>query len=78
MVSVFHGDGTVSITVGGIEMGQGLNTKVAQAASHTLGIPMDRIIIKPSNTMTAPNAVVTGGSIGSEISTFVSYGNGLF
>lgn len=73
MVSIFHGDATVSITVGGIEMGQGLNTKVAVAASHALGIPMDKIIIKPSNLMTAPNAVVTAASIGSEISAFVSH-----
>lgn len=71
LVSIYHRDGSVSITVGGIEMGQGLNTKVAQTAAHILGVSLDKISIKPSNTLTAPNAIVTGGSIGSEISCFV-------
>lgn len=71
LVSIYHRDGSVSVTVGGIEMGQGLNTKVAQTAAHILGVPLDQISIKPSNNLTAPNAIVTGGSIGSEISCFV-------
>lgn len=71
-MSVYHGDGSVSIAVGSIEMGQGLNTKVAQTASFILGIPMDKISVKPTNTLATPNAIVTGASIGSEISCFVS------
>jgi xanthine dehydrogenase/oxidase len=71
-VSIYHRDGSVSVTVGGIEMGQGLNTKVAQTAAHILGVPLDKIIIKPSDCLTAPNAIVTGGSIGSEISCFAA------
>jgi xanthine dehydrogenase/oxidase len=72
LVSIYHGDGSVSVSVGGIEMGQGLNTKVAQTAAHILGVPLDKISVKPSNTHTAPNAVVTGGSIGSEICSFAT------
>lgn len=72
LVSIYHGDGSVSIAVGSIEMGQGLNTKVAQTASYILGVPLDMISIKPTNTLCTPNAVVTGASIGSEISCFVS------
>lgn len=53
-------------------MGQGLNTKVAQTVAHTLDISLEKVIIKPSNTLTAPNATVTGGSIGSEISCFAA------
>lgn len=53
-------------------MGQGLYTKVAQTVAHILEIPLDRVSIKPSNSMTAPNAVVTGGSSGSEICCHVT------
>lgn len=73
LVSVYHRDGSVSVTVGGIEMGQGLNTKVAQTVAHVLNISLEKISIKPSNSLTAPNAIVTGGSIGSEISCFVRF-----
>ena len=71
MVSIYHGDGSVAVSVGSIEMGQGLNTKVAQTAAHILGIPLEMVSVKPTNTLTAPNAIVTGGGIGSEISCFV-------
>lgn len=70
LVSIHHGDGSVSVTVGGIEMGQGLNTKVAQTAAHILGVPLDIICVKPSNTLSTPNSIVSGGSQGSEISCF--------
>lgn len=67
-MSIFYRDGSVSVSVGGIEMGQGLVTKVTQTASHVLNIPMDKINIKWVNSMTAPNATVSGGNITSEIS----------
>ncbi|CAO1303177.1 unnamed protein product [Diamesa tonsa] len=69
-VSIYHGDGSVAVSIGSIEMGQGLNTKVAQTAAHILNLPLDMISIKPTNTLTAANDVVTGGSMGSEISCF--------
>ena len=72
-VSIFHGDGSVAVSIGSIEMGQGLNTKVAQTTAHVLGIPLEMISIKPTNTLTSANDVVTGGSMGSEISCYVRY-----
>jgi xanthine dehydrogenase/oxidase len=73
IVSIYHGDGTVAIICGGIEMGQGLNTKVIQTAAHILGIPIEKISIKPPSNITAPNNTCTGGSVGSETSCFVSF-----
>lgn len=70
MVAVNARDGSVSISSGGIEMGQGLNTKVAQVAAYELGIPMDTISFVPTNTHTNPNSVATSGSLGSDICSY--------
>ncbi|XP_049766804.1 uncharacterized protein LOC126100259 [Schistocerca cancellata] len=65
-VSIYARDGTVSVAHGGIECGQGVNTKVAQVCAHALGIPLEFVSVKPSNVLTAPNNIVTGGSVASE------------
>ncbi|XP_073980913.1 xanthine dehydrogenase-like isoform X2 [Rhodnius prolixus] len=70
MVSIFGIDGTVAISHGGIEMGQGLNTKVAQVAAHILKIDLELISIKPTTTLIAPNNTCTGGSVGSEATCY--------
>ncbi|KAL5509791.1 hypothetical protein EMCRGX_G005217 [Ephydatia muelleri] len=67
LVSIYATDGTVAVTHGGVEVGQGINTKVAQVAAKTLGISIDMIKIKPSNSLTNPNGMTTGGSISSEL-----------
>ncbi|XP_059062078.1 uncharacterized protein LOC131854909 [Achroia grisella] len=66
MVSIYRGDGTVTVTTGGIEMGQGLNTKAAQVCAHQLGIPLKYISVLPSVTSAAANNVFSGSSITSE------------
>ncbi|KAJ8719321.1 hypothetical protein PYW08_011496 [Mythimna loreyi] len=62
-LSVYRGDGSVAITHGAIEMGQGINTKAVQVAAYMLNIPVEKIIIKENNTVIAPNCSLGGGSI---------------
>ncbi|XP_044257084.1 indole-3-acetaldehyde oxidase-like isoform X1 [Tribolium madens] len=65
-VSIFHGDGSVQISHGGIEIGQGINTKAAQVCAYKLGISLEKISVIPSNSFVAPNSMLTGSSITSE------------
>ncbi|XP_064601079.1 LOW QUALITY PROTEIN: xanthine dehydrogenase-like [Liolophura sinensis] len=67
LVAIYNGDGTVAVNHGGVEMGQGINTKVSQVCARILGIPMDLVKIKPTDTLSAANTGVTGGSVGSEL-----------
>jgi xanthine dehydrogenase/oxidase len=71
IVSIYHGDGTVAISTGGICCGQGLNTKVIQVASHVLNLPMNKFVIKPSNSLNNANDVGTVASVTSEIACFI-------
>ena len=71
-ISVYQGDGSVAVTHGGIEMGQGINTKVAQVVAKELGVDLDMVRVKPSNNFANVNGSVTGGGMGSYCSCSVS------
>jgi len=60
-------DGSVLVTHGGVEMGQGLHTKMIQVASRALGISCDKININNVSTSTVPNTSPTAASTGSDI-----------
>lgn len=66
MVAIYRGDGTVTVTTGGIEMGQGVNTKATQVCAYELGIPLEYVSILPHYSFTAANNVFSGSSIVSE------------
>lgn len=70
-VCIYQMDGTVAISHGAIEMGQGINTKVAQVAAHILGIPYEFVKIKPSNNFISANCFKTAGGQASEAVCFV-------
>lgn len=61
-MSVYLDDGTVAITHGGIEMGQGVNTKAVQICAYLLKIPVEKVQIKANNSINAPNGFISGGS----------------
>uniref|UniRef100_A0A672UX13 Xanthine dehydrogenase n=1 Tax=Strigops habroptila TaxID=2489341 RepID=A0A672UX13_STRHB len=60
-------DGSVLLTHGGTEMGQGLHTKMIQVASRSLGIPTSKIYISETSTNTVPNTSPTAASVSADI-----------
>ncbi|OVA19419.1 Aldehyde oxidase/xanthine dehydrogenase [Macleaya cordata] len=60
-------DGTVLVTHGGVEMGQGLHTKVAQIAASSFNIPLSSVFISETSTDKVPNASPTAASASSDI-----------
>ncbi len=60
-------DGSVSVNHGGTEMGQGLNTKMAQVCADGLGISTDWVRVTGTDTQKVPNASATSASSGADI-----------
>ena len=60
-------DGSVLVNHGGTEMGQGLNTKVAQVVAHELGIGFDRVRVSATDTSKVANTSATAASTGSDL-----------
>lgn len=48
-------DGSVSLSTGGVEMGQGVNSKLVNIAARALGVSVDRIKIETTNTTRIAN-----------------------
>jgi xanthine dehydrogenase/oxidase len=65
-LGVYRSDGTVSITHSGVEIGQGINTKVAQTVATELGLPLDMVRVSTTATDRVINGGSTGGSATSE------------
>lgn len=60
-------DGSVLVNHGGTEMGQGLNTKVAQVVAHELGVPFEWVRCTATDTQKIANTSATAASTGSDL-----------
>ncbi|MBA3528699.1 MAG: xanthine dehydrogenase molybdopterin binding subunit, partial [Propionibacteriaceae bacterium] len=60
-------DGSVLINHGGVEMGQGLHTKMIQVAATALGVPLDVVRLAPTRTDKVPNTSATAASSGADL-----------
>ncbi|MBL8334020.1 MAG: xanthine dehydrogenase molybdopterin binding subunit [Rubrivivax sp.] len=60
-------DGSVLVNHGGTEMGQGLNTKVAQVVAHELGLPLEQVRVTATDTQKVANTSATAASTGSDL-----------
>ncbi|MBK9517345.1 MAG: xanthine dehydrogenase molybdopterin binding subunit [Anaeromyxobacter sp.] len=60
-------DGSVHLNHGGVEMGQGLFTKVAQVVADELGLPPELVRLMPTATEKVPNTSPTAASSGSDL-----------
>jgi xanthine dehydrogenase large subunit len=60
-------DGSVLINHGGTEMGQGLNTKVAQVVAEELGLDIAHVRVSAADTSKVANTSATAASTGSDL-----------
>jgi xanthine dehydrogenase large subunit len=60
-------DGSVAVSTGAVEMGQGVNAKLRIVAARTLGIPPERVRVDTTNTSRIPNASPTSASTGADL-----------
>jgi xanthine dehydrogenase/oxidase len=67
LVNINMADGSVYVQHGGVEMGQGLHTKIAQVAANTLGIPLELIRVGGNNSDSIVNAPATAASTGFDL-----------
>ncbi|ODV89306.1 hypothetical protein CANCADRAFT_32605 [Tortispora caseinolytica NRRL Y-17796] len=66
LVHIYH-DGSILLTHGGTEMGQGLHTKMAMICAHELQVPLDNVFISETATNTVPNTSPSAASASSDL-----------
>ena len=60
-------DGSVLVNHGGTEMGQGVNTKVAQVVAHELGLDLSHVRVSATDTSKVANTSATAASTGADL-----------
>lgn len=62
-----HTDGTIQVSTGATEMGQGVNTKIAQVVAAEFGVPVSFVFVAPTSTEKNANTSPTAASSGADI-----------
>jgi xanthine dehydrogenase large subunit len=60
-------DGSVAVSTGAVEMGQGVNTKMAQVAARVFGLDIGDIRVHTTNTLRIANTSPTAASAASDL-----------
>jgi len=66
LVHVYR-DGSILVNHGGIEMGQGLHTKIRQIAAGEFGVPPGAVRVNATDTSKVPNTSATAASSGTDL-----------
>lgn len=62
-----YADGSVSVSCGAVEMGQGVKAKIAKVVAMTLGVDQDRVKLESTNTGRVANMSPTAASTGADL-----------
>ncbi|MGZ5434247.1 MAG: xanthine dehydrogenase molybdopterin binding subunit, partial [Thermoanaerobaculia bacterium] len=60
-------DGSVQVSTGATEMGQGVNTKIRQLVADELRVPLERVQVMPTSTEKNNNTSATAASSGADL-----------
>jgi xanthine dehydrogenase large subunit len=60
-------DGSVAVSTGAVEMGQGVNTKMAQVAAKVFGLGIDAVKVHTTNTLRIANTSPTAASAAADL-----------
>lgn len=66
-------DGSVQVSHGGTEMGQGLHTKIQQIVAQTLGIPFELVLMTSTRTDKVPNTSPTAASSSTDLNGMAAH-----
>ncbi|NNE99389.1 MAG: molybdopterin-dependent oxidoreductase, partial [Pyrinomonadaceae bacterium] len=60
-------DGSVAVSTGAVEMGQGVNTKIAQVAESVFSMPISNVRVHTTNTLRIANTSPTAASAAADL-----------
>ncbi|MBR9786635.1 MAG: xanthine dehydrogenase molybdopterin binding subunit [Vibrionaceae bacterium] len=66
-------DGTLQVSHGGTEMGQGLHTKIQQIVAQSFGIDINKVLITSTRTDKVPNTSPTAASSGADLNGMAAH-----